>query len=258
MNIKRVTTFFKQFLFAYRNLILFAILIVVVSVFIPVNKKESKKTKSKEPTVLECDRSKYATVAIEPKRAFRDLNDIQNEHARANGLKKVYDTNAEFFNDSTRLLNEGELVRISNNPHYHIKELTHSFPYTTPETAALLEQIGSRFYLKLKEKSGGNYRLLVTSVLRTEETQNSLMRRNRNASTQSAHLFGTTVDITYKEFYNANTGEIEPSAIAVEALRETMLDLREECRLLVVRERRQAVFHFTVVNCDPLKASVMK
>ncbi len=186
---------------------------------------------------------------------MNDKNDIQNIHAQANGLKDIYISNASFEADSAQLASNHILVRLRNNRLYHVKELTHSYPYVTPEMADLLNTIGMHFYEKIKKKNLGYYRFLVTSALRTNETQQDLTSRNSNASTQSAHLYGATVDITYKEFYNVNTRTIEQNYLAADALRETMLDLREQCLLLVVRERRQAVYHFTVVNCDPAKAS---
>ncbi len=256
MPAAKIFQFLKQFLFAYRKLILFALIAGAGFLIIP-KKPNIKQESAAIHSIIECDRSLYATAGIEPLRKINDLNEIQNEHARLNGIP-AYETNEEFINDSARLAKEMVLVRIKDNPLYHIKKLTHSYPYCTPETADLLNTIGITFQEKMREKNAGNYRVIVTSVLRTVEFQNQLMRRNRNASTESAHYFGTTIDITYREFYNVDSGEPEHSYQAAEALRETMLDLREQCRLLVVRERRQPVYHFTVVNCDPVKVSEAK
>jgi hypothetical protein len=103
----------------------------------------------------------------------------------------------------------------------------------------------------MKDTKQDKYLFRVTSGLRTNETQQELTSRNSNASTQSAHLFGATLDVSYKEFYNETKDTIEANFYAAEALRETMEDLREQCRMVIVRERRQACYHFTVVVCSP-------
>ena len=43
---------------------------------------------------------------------------------------------------------------------------------------------------------------------------------------------------------------------AADALRRTMEELREQCRMMIVRERKQACYHFTVVVCAPPNSSV--
>ncbi len=242
--------------FAIYKYPLFALIIILILILLIPKKRESKQTENKKivPTLYDCDRSKYATAPITTERTLKDLNDIQNIHAMRNGLENIYLSNAAFIEDSARVAKEHILIKIKDNRYLIVKDLTHSFPYATPETVELLNVIGELFLQKLQEKKLGYYRFLVTSALRTTETQEHLLKRNRNASTQSAHLYGATIDITYKEFFNVKTGELEQSYLVGEALRETMLDLREQCRLLVVRERKQAVYHFTVVNCDPTRA----
>lgn len=203
--------------------------------------------------VVDCNRLLYATVPVMSQRKLNDDNDTQLLHAQANGLEKIYITNQAFIADSTMLLNQNKLVRLKNNPLYHLKNLTHSYPYVTPEMAQLLSDIGLMFRQKLREKDKDHYRILITSALRTTETQHNLLIRNRNAHSQSTHLYGATVDVTYKEFYNTKTDKTEQNIYPTEALRETMLDFREQCRLVAVREWRQGCYHFTVVNCDPAK-----
>lgn len=247
----------KYFISLYKFTLLAAALIVFSVFFVSKiadNSKSARKKSGLLPEIVDCDRSKYATAPIAAQRIMNDKNDVQNLHAQINGLKNIYISNESFIADSAKLASEHILVRLYNNRYYHVKELTHSYPYTTPEMADLLNTIGLHFYQKLKEKNIGYYRFLIASALRTTEMQQDLTSRNRNASTQSAHLFGATIDVTYKEFYNVRTKALEQNYLVADALRETMLDLREQCLLLVVRERRQAVYHFTVVNCDPGKA----
>lgn len=257
MKIRSVLLLIKHFVKTYKFALLSAFLIllsVFIILIIPDKMQHEHDKKGSKRIIIDCDRTRYATAPIESQRILNDKNDIQNLHAQINGLKQIYISNASFEADSAAQVKNHVLVHLKNNRYYHIKEMTHSYPYATPEMADLLNEIGTRFYEKLKDKNIGYYRFLVTSALRTNETQQELLGRNRNASTQSAHLFGATIDITYKEFYNVKANSLEQNWQVGDVLRTVMLDLREECRLLVVRERRQAVYHFTVVNCDPAKS----
>jgi len=113
----------------------------------------------------------------------------------------------------------------------------------------MLNEIGYRFQQRLAEKKYNMYRFRITSLLRTEETQNKLSHRNTNATTHSAHLYGATVDISYKNFYNIQKDTIESSYEAVQTLTKVLVEMRQECKFLAVRERKQSCFHLTVVVC---------
>ena len=211
----------KYFFSTYKFSLLGALLIVASVFFISklLEKSDLDNTSGSFPEIVDCDRSLYATAPITAQRIMNDKNDIQNLHAQVNGLKQIYISNASFEADSAKLASEHVLVKLKNNRLYHVKELTHSYPYATPEMADLLNTLGNHFYQKLKAKNLGYYRFLVTSALRTNETQQDLTSRNRNASTQSAHLYGATIDITYKEFYNVHTGALEQNYLVADALR---------------------------------------
>jgi hypothetical protein len=82
-----------------------------------------------------------------------------------------------------------------------LRELDRSLPYVTPHTREILEELGRRFHARLHEHGLPLFRFDITSVLRTEEQQEALRRRNRNASCiTSSHEFGTTFDIAYLNF----------------------------------------------------------
>lgn len=243
----------KTFILLYKKPIILAFGIIFGSWLIVKYTGQNTKKEIIKHEIIDCDRSKYATQPISPSNLLNDKNDIQLLHAQTNGLKRPYYSNAEFEADSAKLHKDFILIPISNCTFYHLKELTHSHPYVVPEMADLLNEIGYIFKSKLKEKNQDEFRFLITSALRTAESQENLSKRNRNASTQSAHLFGTTVDISYKEFFNVKKDTIESSAEAIAAMTETLQELREQCKVLVVRERHQACFHMTVVKCDARK-----
>lgn len=201
--------------------------------------------------ISECDHIKFANAPILPSSKLNDPNEVQLVHALKNGLKKPFVTNDEFFIKIDSLKHKWVLVEVTENNFYQLKSLTHSQPYLIPEAVDLLNEIGFRFQKKLADKKKPLYRFRITSLLRTEEGQTRLSHRNGNATSHSAHLYGTTVDISYKNFYNIQNDTIEPSYDAIQALTKVLIELRQECKLLAVRERHQSCFHITVVVCRP-------
>ncbi len=226
------------------------ICILIIGTTISLNFSKKHKT-IKQIIITNCDPAKNATAPITPQRKLNDQNDIQLQHAQANGLKKLFETDEEFESQIDSLSENYTLVEVTDNKFYQLKNLTHSMPYLVPEALDLLNEIGYRFQERLREKNYKNFRLRITSLLRTIDSQSKLSRRNFNAAEHSAHLYGTTFDISYKDFYNSDNDSIESSYEGVKTLTEVLLEMRQECKLLAVRERKQACFHITVVACKP-------
>jgi hypothetical protein len=201
----------------------------------------------------ECDHVHFANAPIKPSSNLNDKNDIHLFHAIKNGLKQPFIDSTDFKNRIDDLKRKSLLVEVNENRFYQLKSLTYSLPYLIPEAVDLLNEIGYRFQTKLKEKKYSNFRFRITSLLRTEETQNKLCNRNHNATGHSAHLYGTTFDISYKNFHNTKADSIESSYEAVQTLTNVLVKMREECKFLAVRERKQSCFHITVVVCRPIE-----
>lgn len=217
--------------------------------------KPAKKERQVSKLYSECDRIHFANAPIEPRDKLNDLNEVQIIHAEKNGLKAPFQTNDEFNAKIADFVQKSILIEVTENRFYQLKSLTHSQPYLIPEAIDMLDEIGYRFQEELKEKKYNNYKFRITSLLRTAETQNNLSHRNGNATKSvSCHLYGTTVDISYKNFYNTQNDTIEPSYEAIQALTKVLIDMRKECKLLAVRERHQSCFHITVVLCKPQQA----
>jgi hypothetical protein len=215
-------------------------------------KKNAKKEKPISKAYTECDHVHNANAPIEPSDLLNDPNDNQLIHAQKNGLKEPFKTNDEFNAKINEMVRKTILVQVTENRFYQLKSLTHSQPYLIPEAIDMLNEIGYRFQKRLAEKKYHNYRFRLTSLLRTVETQNSLSHRNGNATKGlSCHLYGTTVDISYKNFYDTNLDSITSRMESVISLTRVLQEMRKECKLLVVRERHQSCFHITVVLCKP-------
>ena len=226
------------------------VLILILVGYIFFNVDEIKIFSPKEFT--ECDHVHFASPSISPSSKLNDPNEIHLIHAQKNGLKFPFVTNVEFDSKIDSLKRKQVLLEVTDNKFYQLKSLYNSKPYLIPEAVDMLNEIGYRFQRKLKEKKYNNYRFRITSLLRTEETQNKLSHFNHNATLHSAHLYGTTVDISYKNFINTKKDTIESSYEAVQTLTKVLVEMREECKFLAVRERHQSCFHITVVVCQPI------
>jgi uncharacterized protein YcbK (DUF882 family) len=234
------------------NYLLFLVpisIFMIIGVFILRNKIIQRNEMSHY--VSDCNHVKYANVSINPSKRLNDSNEVQMVHALKNGLKNPFTSKAEFNAKFDSLKRHSILFEVTDSKFYQLKELKYSLPFLIPEAIDMLDEIGYRFQEKLKEKKQNYYRFRITSLLRTEEDQNKLHHHNGNAAEHSTHLYGTTVDISYKNFYNIKNDTVESSFEAVQALTKVLIDMRQECRLLAVRERHQSCFHITVVVCQP-------
>ena len=176
--------------------------------------------------------------------AFPDTNAVQLVAAQQWGVTPVH--NREDAESRKR-----ELVYIGSNPYYHVDPLYSSIPYLVPRAAVLLQDIGQAFYDSLYVKGVPLHKLIVTSVLRSQEDVLKLRRRNGNATENSCHLYGTTFDICYNRYKTVE----EPDGPARRQVRndtlkwvlsEVLRDMREQGRCYIKYEVKQGCFHMTV------------
>lgn len=141
---------------------------------------------------------------------------------------------------------EGKLVSIEENQYFHIDELTYSYPYLTGEAKELLEIIALRFRSKVSESQWPDAKICVTSMFRTANTLLKLRKKNRNATLQSAHLHGTSFDLSYAVFLSNKRISNKGLQHLKEVLAKTLYELRYIGRCWVTYERRQTCFHIVV------------
>lgn len=199
-------------------------------------------------------------------RLRRDVNAVQIERAKQLGVSVVSDVEP--------LARAGQLVRLPDvSEHWVLRELRYSVPYVTPSAEAMLVEIGKRFHDRLDSLGLPRFRLDITSVLRTLEKQEALRRVNSNASQiESAHEYGTTVDIAYRRFAPPAEHPDDSSAAALSqqglelsdsllvetaglrsgelqaVLGRVLQDMQQAGMLMVRMERRQTVYHITVAR----------
>ena len=170
-------------------------------------------------------------------RTFNDMNGKHLAAARELGIEPL--AGAEEIGDASR-----RLRRVKSCGLYEVDELTHSVPYLVTEARDLLEQIGENFLDSLDSKGLPEYRLIVTSVLRTDESVARLRKGNINASANSAHLYGTTFDIAYARYVQESRRETTRDKLKT-VLAEVLQDLRKAGRCYVRYEYKQGCFHVT-------------
>lgn len=171
-------------------------------------------------------------------RVFNDSNKVHLASAEAGGIKPFHSI-ADVWAEA------GKLERLQTCKEYYLDNLTHSLPYLTPRAHRLLQDIGQAFRDSLESRGGGYYRVKVTSVLRTPALVKRLRRRNRNAVDTSAHLYGTTFDISYLKFICDSTNIPRTQEDMKNLLAEVIEEQRQKGRCWVKYERKQSCFHIT-------------
>ena len=109
------------------------------------------------------------------KRSFGDLNEKHLNVAQAIGIRVLSSR------EEAEKMRE-QLQPITTNELYAVDSLTHSIPYLIPGAASLLDTIGHNFLDSLTAKGLNPNKIIVTSVLRTQDDVKRLRRRNGNAS----------------------------------------------------------------------------
>lgn len=171
-------------------------------------------------------------------RVFNDSNYLHISTAREVGISPLSGIRSAWEAGA-------RLERLQSCQEYYLDNLTHSLPYLVPKAHRLLSDIGAAFRDSLQARGGGHYRIKVTSVLRTPRLVKHLRRRNRNAIDTSAHLFGTTFDISYAKFICDSATMPRTQEDLKNLLGEVVFAMRQNGRCYVKYERKQACFHIT-------------
>lgn len=173
-------------------------------------------------------------------RVFNDSNHVHYAVAERLGIHPIV-TDADLADIDV------PLVHIKSNKNFYVYELSHSYPYLIPEAAECLNEVGRRFNDSLRARGGGDYRLKVTSMLRTDASVRQLRRVNAVAVDSSVHRFATTFDISYSRFMLNRMGGIYRTQEDLKnLLAEVLYAMRAENRCYVKYERSTGCFHITV------------
>ena len=180
-------------------------------------------------------------------KCFHDLNDVQLASAQANGIQPVKDKE-----EALKYVRQHKLVDISHSPYYLVDELTHSMPYLVPKAQHLVNTICLNFIDSLQMKGIMPHLPIITSVMRTTDDVKKLQKGNGNATTNSCHCYGTTVDISYNRFMPISGTHVPTAQLTrwnynmKQILSEVLFDLREQQKCYVKYEVKQGCYHLTV------------
>lgn len=174
---------------------------------------------------------------------FNDSNYKHWESAERYGIRPLTDTRSHWQLKSP-------IVKVTTCADFFLDTLIFSRPYLVPHAASTLHEIGRRFRDTIASRGGGDYRIKVTSLLRTPSTIKRLRRRNRNAIDSSVHQLGTTFDISYAS-YVASAPQPARSVDDLKGiLAEILKAMREENKIWVKYEVGQPCFHITARKPD--------
>ena len=179
---------------------------------------------------------------IEPrplKQIFNDSNALQLVAAKANGFRPVTSLHDAYNIDKP-------LIRIFSCDAYMLDDLHASVPYLVPKAAQLLKEIGYAFQDSIKSRGGKAYRIKVTSVTRTVYSVGKLMKRNRAATENSCHRYGTTFDISWVKFDCLDPSMVVSLEDLKNILAEVVQDFRRQGRCYAIFERKSGCLHITV------------
>lgn len=178
-------------------------------------------------------------------RTFCALNAKHLVCAKEFGIKPIRDREA-----AEHMKND--LCELTDTKYCHVQQLKYSIPYLVPRADELLSDICESFYDSCVSKKYKPHRLVVTSVLRTEEDVRKLRKRNVNASKKSCHRFGTTFDISWKRFekidtpfFNFTRNKAASTTILKQILAQVLRDKQLQKRCYAKYEVKQACFHIT-------------
>jgi len=173
------------------------------------------------------------------KEIFNDSNALQLVAAEQNGFKPVTSLRNAYNIDRP-------LIRIYSCDAYMLDDLTASVPYLVPKAAQLLKEIGYAFQDSVRQRGGKAYRIKVTSVTRTVYSVGKLMKRNRAATENSCHRYGTTFDISWVKFDCLDPSMVVSLEDLKNILAEVVQDFRTRGRCYAIFERKSGCLHITV------------
>lgn len=122
---------------------------------------------------------------------FNDMQQTQIAAARKYGIAPISDREA-----AKDIIKQENLVKIRSSRNYKVAQLRNSIPYLTEDAVWLLTKIGENFRDSLETKGIERHKIIVTSVLRTDQDVQRLMYNNNVAVKNSAHRHATTFDIS--------------------------------------------------------------
>jgi hypothetical protein len=141
-------------------------------------------------------------------------------------------------NDLDKLSKSGKLKKIETGKLFIVRKAPFSRPYILPKGHTFIQDLSINYYNRCMTDSIKYIPFTISSLTRSKESVNKLMKNNGNAIKNSAHLRGKTFDISYRAF-NKNKKQTK-------AFIEVLNELKKQKRCYVKFERNGCL-HITVI-----------
>lgn len=181
----------------------------------------------------------YSGTGINYSKKFNDNQSRHIKAAKTVGLKNVPQKRDDIYEMSDFL------EKVRNCKAYSFARMEYSAPYLRPNAKAALDMIGMAFRDSLKSKGLPDYRILVTSLLRTIADVDKLQNSNSVAVSNSCHCYGTTFDISYNQFEPLSLFRSVSLEDLKKVLGEVLSDQMRDENIYVKHEISQSCFHIT-------------
>lgn len=162
---------------------------------------------------------------------FPDNVAVQERALKTNVIKPQKE-----LTDLDKLKSKGILIELKTNDDYIITEMPSSRPFVMPSVNVFLNELVDLYKTELKDLD--YVRFEITSATRSRRSVKELTKKNVNSITNSPHLKGKSIDISYVRF-GANAAQLNAF---VQALKK----MRENNKCFVKYERSQGCLHITV------------
>lgn len=170
-----------------------------------------------------------------------EFNDGQARHIAA-AMK--YGLREAPLKDRQSVMRVAGLEHLKSCRFYKVNKMRYGMPYLTPSAKEELASLAKDFQKGRSSKSLPRARLIVTSALRTEEDVQDLRKVNLNAVENSAHLYGTTFDISWAHYQSFNKKADGKDYLYV--LADVLRKHRKDEKIYIRYETREQCFHITV------------
>ena len=162
---------------------------------------------------------------------FPDNVAVQERALKTNVIKPQKE-----LTDLDKLKSKGVLIELKTNDDYIIAEMPFSRPYVMPIVKTFLNELVALYKIELNDLD--YVRFEITSATRSRLSVKELTKKNVNSITNSPHLKGKSIDISYVRF-GSNAGQLNAF---VQALKK----MRENKKCFVKYEVSEGCLHITV------------
>ncbi len=140
-------------------------------------------------------------------------------------------------------IKNSQLIGVESGKGFVLDTFYFSYAVLTPPSKELIDTIGNRFELSLRNTPLKGTKLIVTSMTRTLYTVSRLVKRNRTAVNKSPHLNGNSFDFSFSRFQTTRSITPCEKTFLQETISKILLDLKQEKRCWVTFERYEECLH---------------